>query len=52
MPADRYKIIKFRQRGASTAVRGKGNLTLEEAKSYCLLATRGKTWFCGFTKVK
>ena len=45
-----YKIMKFRQRGASTAVRGKGNLTLEEAKTFCTLAPRGKTWFYGFTK--
>jgi hypothetical protein len=50
MAEQRYKILKFRQNGKTTAVRGEGNLTLEEAKRYCSRPdTRGKGWFCGFT---
>lgn len=47
----KYKIIKFRQNGNSTAVRGMGNLTEAEAQAYCSRSdTHGKGWFCGYTK--
>jgi hypothetical protein len=48
----RYKIIKFRQNGAPTSVRGMTNLTEAEAQKYCSREdTHGKGWFCGYTKM-
>jgi hypothetical protein len=44
-----YKIVKFRKSGTQKIM--EINLTLDEAKRYCSRAdTRGKNWFCGFTK--
>lgn len=46
---EKYKIIKFRKSGTQTTVLK--NLSLNEAKKYCSRPdTRGKNWFCGFTK--
>jgi hypothetical protein len=51
MAEDRYKIVKYRMKGTKTAMRGLGNLTLEEAKRYCRKPeAHGDGWFCGFTK--
>ena len=46
---EKYKIIKFRKSGTQKVMIK--NLTLSEAKRYCSRPdTRGKNWFCGFTK--
>jgi len=46
---ERYKIIKFRKSGTQKVI--ERNLTLDEARRYCSRpGTRGKNWFCGFTK--
>ena len=46
---EKYKIVKFRKSGTQKIM--ERNLTLDEAKRYCSRAdTRGKNWFCGFTK--
>tara|TARA_S200002703_G_scaffold137257_1_gene126942 strand:+ start:342 stop:521 length:180 start_codon:yes stop_codon:yes gene_type:complete len=46
---EKYKIIKFRKSGTQTILLR--NLSLDEAKRYCSRPdTRGKNWFCGFTK--
>tara|TARA_Y100000310_G_scaffold310455_1_gene355731 strand:- start:456 stop:623 length:168 start_codon:yes stop_codon:yes gene_type:complete len=46
---EKYKIIKFRKSGTQKVM--ERNLTLDEAKRYCSRPdTRGKNWFCGFTK--
>tara|TARA_R110001583_G_scaffold10410_1_gene47781 strand:- start:210 stop:365 length:156 start_codon:yes stop_codon:yes gene_type:complete len=46
---ERYKIIKFRKSGTQTVMIK--NLSLNEAKRYCNRPdTKGKNWFCGFTK--
>jgi hypothetical protein len=51
MAEDKYMILKFRQNGPTTKMRGLNNLTLDEAKRYCSRPdTHGKGWFCGFTK--
>jgi len=48
-PETRYKIVKFRKSGTQSTM--ERNLTLDEAKRYCNRPdTRGKNWFCGFTK--
>jgi len=48
-PIIKYKIIKFRKTGTQKVM--KKNLSLDEAKRYCNRPdTRGKNWFCGFTK--
>ena len=45
----KYKIIKFRKTGIQKVI--EKNLSLDEAKRYCNRPdTRGKNWFCGFTK--
>ena len=44
-----YKIVKFRKSGTQKIM--ERNLTLDQAKRYCSRTdTRGKNWFCGFTK--
>jgi hypothetical protein len=46
---EKYKIVKFRKNGTNKTI--EKNLTLEQAKRYCSNPhTRGKNWFCGFTK--
>ena len=46
---EKYKIITFRKSGTQKVM--ERNLTLDEAKRYCNRPdTRGKNWFCGFTK--
>ncbi len=46
---EKYKIIKFRKSGTQKVMIK--NLTLNEAKRYCSRPdTKGKNWFCGFTK--
>jgi len=46
---EKYKIVKFRKSGTQKVI--EKNLTLEQAKRYCSRPdTRGKNWFCGFTK--
>ncbi len=46
---ERYKIIKFRKSGTQKVMIK--NLSLNEAKRYCSRTdTKGKNWFCGFTK--
>ena len=48
----KYKIVKFRQNGNSTAVRGMSNLTEAEAQAYCSRSdTHGNGWFCGYQKM-
>ena len=45
-----YKIVKFRKNSGTQKIMER-NLTLDEAKRYCNRPdTRGKNWFCGFTK--
>ena len=47
---EKYKIIKFRKNSGTQKIMER-NLTLDEAKRYCTRPdTRGKNWFCGFTK--
>jgi len=49
----RYKIMKYKQKGQPTAVRGMSNLTEAEAQAYCSRAdTHGNGWFCGYTNVQ
>jgi hypothetical protein len=46
---EKYKIIKFRKSGTQKVLLT--NLSLNEARMYCLRPdTKGKNWFCGFTK--
>ena len=46
---EKYKIVKCRKSGTQKVI--EKNLTLEQAKRYCSRPdTRGKNWFCGFTK--
>ena len=46
---EKYKVVKFRKSGIPKIM--ERNFTLDEAKRYCSRAdTRGKNWFCGFTK--
>ncbi len=46
---EKYKIIKFRKSGTQTILLR--NLSLNEARKYCSRPdTKGKNWFCGFTK--
>jgi hypothetical protein len=48
-PIIKYKIIKFRKSGTQKVI--EKNLSLDKAKRYCNRPdTRGKNWFCGFTK--
>ena len=48
-PIIKYKIIKFRKSGTQKIM--ERNLSLDEAKRYCNRPdTKGKNWFCGFTK--
>jgi|TARA_R110000803_G_scaffold8846_1_gene28402 hypothetical protein len=46
---EKYKIIKFRKSGTQKVLLT--NLSLSDAKRYCSRPdTKGKNWFCGFTK--
>jgi hypothetical protein len=46
---EKYKIIKFRKSGTQKVLLT--NLSLNEARMYCSRPdTKGKNWFCGFTK--
>lgn len=49
MKTDTYKVIKFFKNGNQKVVQR--GLTLDEAKAVCSNPdTKGKNWFCGFTK--
>ena len=44
-----YKIIRFSKKGTQRAIQR--GLSLDEARRYCQREdTKGKNWFCGFTK--
>lgn len=44
-----YKVIRFTEKGGKRVI--ERNLSLDEARRYCQREdTKGKSWFCGFTK--